>query len=236
LVVDIPEESKSLLTVTHSIGLGCKALLSSQSLPPLLSIIVRAGNFLNTGTARGGAQAITVESLAQLSLTKSPKNPALSLLDLIADLVREQKPELQAVVSELAAIDVAAKHSLSMAMTDAEALRSVTLVAHKRLLAVQQQQAADDTGLSNIVGQILELREFVDGVYASLIACRTEYESAARFLSADPESTSPDVFFHALSSFRQGLQRAFQASEARQKQKERQMSKKTDPKSQKNEL
>ncbi|KAK7362061.1 hypothetical protein VNO77_04161 [Canavalia gladiata] len=83
---EIQEVKESL----HTIELGCKELRSQGLFVKLLEAVLKAGNRMNAGTARGNAQAFNLASLRKLSDVKSTNGKTTLLHFVVEEVVRSE--------------------------------------------------------------------------------------------------------------------------------------------------
>lgn len=83
---EIQEIKESLQTI----GLGCKELKSKGLFVKLLEAVLKAGNRMNAGTARGNAQAFNLASLRKLSDVKSTNGKTTLLHFVVEEVVRSE--------------------------------------------------------------------------------------------------------------------------------------------------
>ncbi|KAL9325262.1 hypothetical protein ACSQ67_005907 [Phaseolus vulgaris] len=83
---EIQETKESLQTIE----LGCKELKSKGLFVKLLEAVLKAGNRMNAGTARGNAQAFNLVSLRKLSDVKSTDGKTTLLHFVVEEVVRSE--------------------------------------------------------------------------------------------------------------------------------------------------
>lgn len=83
---EILEIKESLQTIE----LGCKELKSHGIFAKLLEAVLKAGNRMNAGTARGNAQAFNLDSLRKLSDVKSSNGNTTLLHFVVEEVVRSE--------------------------------------------------------------------------------------------------------------------------------------------------
>ncbi|KAK9027639.1 hypothetical protein V6N11_067464 [Hibiscus sabdariffa] len=77
----------------QTLDLGCKELRSQRLFMKLLEAILKAGNRMNAGTARGNAQAFNLTSLLKLSDVKSTDGKSTLLHFVVEQVVRSKGKE-----------------------------------------------------------------------------------------------------------------------------------------------
>lgn len=112
VVSKLTREVDALDTVTT-------ALVESDALPRLLALILEVGNFFNNGSAGGEACGFALQSLLNITDTKSSTGTD-TLLDHLAAHVAAEMPETVEEATELFAILDSRKKTADLAMTIAE--------------------------------------------------------------------------------------------------------------------
>jgi hypothetical protein len=115
---------------------AARAVLDSEGFRRFAALVVRYGNELNAGTARGGAMAVEVSALAQLGSFKSADG-SVSLLRFLAD---EHGALFDAMIEEL----VPLAHRLVAASGDRKELGSSVEGSRLELLTVVREIAQHD--------------------------------------------------------------------------------------------
>ncbi|EQC36497.1 hypothetical protein SDRG_05949 [Saprolegnia diclina VS20] len=101
---------------------------ATPTLLPLLHVVLAVGNYMNNGTARGGAYGFKLEILPKLSQVKATSSTR-TLLHVVAEVVKAKAPDALAFLSSATCLEAAATVSLPQLLLDATALeRSVDLV------------------------------------------------------------------------------------------------------------
>jgi len=85
------EHAANLATVRRALA----QVVASDRLASILGEVLRVGNAMNAGTAKGGAQGVTVESLLKLTQTRSvgTGRDSLTVLDYIAETLLKKQSE-----------------------------------------------------------------------------------------------------------------------------------------------
>uniref|UniRef100_A0A7S4L7S4 FH2 domain-containing protein n=1 Tax=Paramoeba aestuarina TaxID=180227 RepID=A0A7S4L7S4_9EUKA len=86
---------------------GVSVVKNSQNLKEILKVLLAIGNYMNGGTARGGAFGFKLSSLKKLGDTKLVNNPKETLLHYLVEVCEEINPKLLAIPEELAILPVA---------------------------------------------------------------------------------------------------------------------------------
>jgi len=110
------ERALHLIRQLQTVGDALRQVRDSQRFSGILFTILKLGNTLNQGTARGEAAGFRMSSLGQLSQLKQVASsggaPGLSLLDLLVQLLEEQKPDLLNVAEDMPRVQAATRVEL----------------------------------------------------------------------------------------------------------------------------
>eukprot|EP01105_Mastigella_eilhardi_P025736 TRINITY_DN7103_c0_g1_i1.p1 TRINITY_DN7103_c0_g1~~TRINITY_DN7103_c0_g1_i1.p1 ORF type:complete len:1132 (-),score=394.00 TRINITY_DN7103_c0_g1_i1:63-3458(-) len=179
---------------------ACNQLSSSTKLMGLLEQVLAIGNFINCNTFRGGIYGFKLDSLLQLSQTKSTTVPAQTMMHFIADYIEREVPDIAEWWAEVSAIEDAKKVSLTQAASDMGGVR-------KGVKQVQTEvEAANptDSSLDKFQEVMRPFAQECDAVFKSLEESMKDAE--AMFLKTlakfgeDPK-TAPEEFFGTLYTF-----------------------------------
>ncbi|CAN6269911.1 unnamed protein product [Urochloa humidicola] len=85
---------------------ACRELMSSKLFLKLLEAVLKTGNRMNVGTARGGAMAFKLDTLLKLADVKGTDGKTTLLHFVVQEMVRSQKPPARITAAE--APDIAA--------------------------------------------------------------------------------------------------------------------------------
>ncbi|CAK4617098.1 hypothetical protein LEN26_014686 [Aphanomyces euteiches] len=108
----------------HVMERALTELQKSQQLVIVLQVVLAVGNYMNSGTCRGGLYGFKLDILPKLTQVKATSS-AKSLLHVIADLVAAKTPQsATSFADQLASMDDAAFISLTQLHTDVQAIES----------------------------------------------------------------------------------------------------------------
>ncbi|CAL5027046.1 unnamed protein product [Urochloa decumbens] len=172
---------------------ACRELMSSKLFLKLLEAVLKTGNRMNVGTARGGAMAFKLDTLLKLADVKGTDGKTTLLHFVVQEMVRSQKPPARTAAE---APDIAAGLAAELtnvrktATVDLDVLTtSVSSLSHglsrmKALVGTMELAAGDERGqrfvafMGPFVAQAEEvIRELEDGERRVLAHVRdiTEY-------------------------------------------------------------
>ncbi|RLM65871.1 formin-like protein 2 [Panicum miliaceum] len=75
---------------------ACRELMSSKLFLKLLEAVLKTGNRMNVGTARGGAMAFKLDTLLKLADVKGTDGKSTLLHFMVQEMIRSQKPAARA--------------------------------------------------------------------------------------------------------------------------------------------
>ncbi|KAF1384738.1 hypothetical protein PFLUV_G00123280 [Perca fluviatilis] len=93
-----------------SVTAACEELCKSQNFTKLLEIILLVGNYMNAGSRNGNAFGFSISYLCKLRDTKSA-DLKQTLLHFLADVCKEQYPEVMSFTDELIHVEKASRVS-----------------------------------------------------------------------------------------------------------------------------
>lgn len=172
---------------------ACRELMSSKLFLKLLEAVLKTGNRMNVGTARGGAMAFKLDTLLKLADVKGADGKTTLLHFVVQEMIRSQKPRARAasegpdivtgLAAELTNVRRTATVDLDVLTTSVSSL-SHGLSRIKALVGADAGLAGDERGrcfvafMAPFVGQAEEvIRELEDGERRVLAHVRdiTEY-------------------------------------------------------------
>ena len=191
---------------------------TSDRLKRVVLLLLKLGNALNRGTARGGASGIKLDALQQMGRTKT--NGGVTLLRYVVERVEPKEPELLELRRDMPDAAVAKRKNLDQMRADfAKIKASVT----KCGLSLKNAAKANDQKLLRAVGPwhrdaALDL----DALEGEINDAKTNVDDALKFLGEDPKVTDLATFFGLLDDFMKSLEdtRAAIAAEKRRAEQE----------------
>ena len=137
---------------------------NSIKLSKILEIMLSIGNFLNSGTGRGGAHGFKLEALAMISTVKDSKGD--SLLDYLVKLLRRNYPDM-IPLDDMPTLEKSATISLDGIGEDVQSLLdSVNNVTE------QIKQMGDDPTLANFKNEMVSFSSEAEKVREEIVSLR----------------------------------------------------------------
>lgn len=137
---------------------------NSAKLNKILEIVLALGNFLNSGTGRGGAHGFKLEALAMLSTVKDSKGD--TLLDYLVKIIMQDYPHLLPL-DDMPTLQKSEALSLDAIGEDVQAiLDSVTNVAE------QIKQIGDDPSMEKFKTEMIAFSEEATKVREEIVSLR----------------------------------------------------------------
>lgn len=137
---------------------------NSVKLNKVLEVILAMGNFLNSGTGRGGAHGFKLEALAMLSTVKDSKGD--SLLDYVVRVIRDKFPNTLPM-DDMPTLERSKAISLDAIAEDVQSLLdTVTNVSE------QIQTMGEDAGLINFKNEMTNFEQEALKVREEIVSLR----------------------------------------------------------------
>ncbi|CAN8071723.1 unnamed protein product [Agarophyton chilense] len=158
------EEAVDLIRNMDTFAMIPVEIQNSPKLNKILEVILALGNFLNSGTGRGGAHGFKLEALAMLSTVKDSKGE--SLLDYLVKLLKEDFTHVLPL-DDMPTLEQSATISLDAIGENTQALLdSVTNVAE------QIKQIGDDPSMANFKSEMVTFSEEANKVREEIVSLR----------------------------------------------------------------
>eukprot|EP00808_Paulinella_micropora_P006796 g21708.t1 len=146
-VMRMEQALKSVLQASH-------AARTSENLKQFFGLILAFGNYMNHGSRQGEAYGFQLSTISTLKSTKSPRSQ-MTLLHYIVRYVLTNKPEIRAVVEELAPVLEAEKYEQGQLQKDIQNFhhRIQTL---KRALVACETKSHEQDKFPQIMTKVME--------------------------------------------------------------------------------
>ncbi|RCH85758.1 hypothetical protein CU098_001424, partial [Rhizopus stolonifer] len=195
------ERLKSSLAVVLK---ACDALHSSDALKELFSIILMLGNYMNSKSLQGGAYGFRISSINKLIDTKTSDNSHLTLLHVLAGVVRNQFPHVSKFVDDLKDVSQASRIMASVSdivqeYTDLrQGLKQLGIELETYWKQNDSEQDRFQSVMEDYRALVLERFEEIETLYVNMDA---KWKNVMIFYGETPQSMRPDEFFATFSQF-----------------------------------
>jgi len=198
---------KSLSNLLQAINL----ITSDKRFHKLLEIILALGNYLNANTNRGQTYGFKLNSLAKIGDVKSPKNPSMSLLNYLADLVFvNAETSLLPLIRDFTSVHEAARESTTELSSQ---VNQLTEGINPIKLHLQSEDC--DENFKNAMGTWVPTAEkIVQDMVKQNEDLNTGLQSLLSYFGESSTMKSED-FFGTISSFILSLEQAHLSNEKR---------------------
>lgn len=139
-------------------------VMNSEKLAKVLESILALGNFLNSGTGRGGAHGFKLEALAMLSTVKDAKGN--TLLDYLVSMLEKGAPGLLPL-DDMPTLARSAEMSLEAIGEDVQGLLDSVVNVSEQIKAI-----GDDASLATFKGEMEEFAEDAVKVRDEIVSLR----------------------------------------------------------------
>lgn len=177
----------------------------------LMEIILALGNFLNSGTANGNADAFSLRSLSKLADAKSqlPKDkdaeetsdkPA-TLLHYLIQFVEKKFPEVCEWTKELGAIKYATKLTWDGIVDDVSELRRGLKGTEEKISKVQKAESRWDVFYKLLPLGIEECKKQFEDLEKLYSRTTEDFKELVTVYGEDPITSKPEEFFGTINDF-----------------------------------
>ena len=110
------------------------ALTKSKNLKATLEYVLAMGNYMNGGSAKGGASGFKIDTLTKLRNTKSTTEPWQTLLHFLVASLKNNNPSVhEGLKIDLAAVHAASRTEIAAVLTDVQKLQTSSRKLRKAL-------------------------------------------------------------------------------------------------------
>ncbi|KAL6073930.1 Dishevelled associated activator of morphogenesis 2 [Balamuthia mandrillaris] len=123
------DKAKAVEITLNLVQQACKEIKESKKLITLMELVLKVGNILNGGGAKGGAYGFKLDSMLKMGDVRSTNPELPTLLHYLASKAEQDYPQLLTIMEDFKALGDACRESTSQTATDLTALKAgVTLV------------------------------------------------------------------------------------------------------------
>ncbi|KAH3763660.1 actin binding protein [Pelomyxa schiedti] len=182
-----------------SVVLACQQLVTSKKLITVMEFVLAIGNFVNANSFRGGLYGFKMDSLLQLSQTKSSSDPKQTFMHFIIDALGNQSPELPEWWDEVSAVDEARKVSLTQLASDVAGLRKGVKLVQTEIEAATSEDPMDK--FKDIMTVFFKTAsDDFTRVETAFKEAEEAFKKVLVFFCEDPKTT-PEEFFGTVNTF-----------------------------------
>ncbi|XP_028444510.1 protein diaphanous homolog 1 isoform X1 [Perca flavescens] len=203
-----------------SVTAACEELCKSQNFTKLLEIILLVGNYMNAGSRNGNAFGFSISYLCKLRDTKSA-DLKQTLLHFLADVCKEQYPEVMSFTDELIHVEKASRVSAETIQKNLELMGRQIKSLEKDLETFPPPQNDMDLFVEKMtifVGTANEQFEKLDLLHKNM---EKQYSDLGEYFVFDPRKMSVEEFFGDLNTFKNMFQQAVKENQKRKEAEEK---------------
>ena len=204
----------------ESVLSACKELKSSKKFLDVLKIVLEIGNFINGNSFREGAWGFKLDTLTNMTDTKSGLKKNYTLMHYFSEQLEKKYPQLMGFWEELESVGLAARISLPTAIGEVNALKK----GLNELLNLYPtvEPSGDKDKFKKVIGEFLsKAPEMVNSTLEMANKAESKYKDLAKYYAEDPVKVSPEEFFSIIDKFLVSLQSAFDERESARKEEEK---------------
>ncbi|XP_078116742.1 protein diaphanous homolog 1 isoform X3 [Sander vitreus] len=203
-----------------SVTAACEELCKSQNFTKLLEIILLVGNYMNSGSRNGNAFGFSISYLCKLRDTKSA-DLKQTLLHFLADVCKEQYPDVMGFTDELIHVEKASRVSAETLQKNLELMGRQIKSLEKDLETFPPPQNDKDLFVEKMtifVGTANEQFEKLDLLHKNM---EKQYTDLGEYFVFDPRKMSVEEFFGDLNTFKNMFQQAVKENQKRKEAEEK---------------
>ncbi|EFA76611.1 formin domain-containing protein [Heterostelium album PN500] len=175
----------------------CNAFLKNHNFKMLLHLILKIGNYLNAGSARGNAEGFKLGCLLTLSNTKSIDNKT-TLLHHIAMVVADSFPNLMITNETVASLEPASRVQWREMISQITELKSEMTVVQKEVES-QSKANGTDAFINKMKSFVSTKQQQLDGVSIYINQVEDVFKNSMKYFLEDCQT--PEEFFIMLNNF-----------------------------------
>jgi hypothetical protein len=213
----VEKEMREVIRQAEVFSMAVRQIRESPALRGILAVILKLGNFLNGGSARGGAYVFKIEFLAKLKDIRSTE-PGFTFMHLIAKIVDKTMPPLAGILDELDQV-------ITASTVDLEHAKEIAM-KHRTLLAECNKRAKDmsmlmvDDGLPKFAEEYVALATPLCLEFdAKCAEGQSSFEELKKLYGED--AMTADEFFHIFATFLQHYNQALNDNRDRDAKKKK---------------
>jgi len=174
---------------------------SGKNFLKLLEVILAVGNFLNAGTARGGADAIQLSSLSKIMETRSGDN-STSLLAYLIKLVNKNYHQIANWTREISSVKYATKVSWATVTTEMAKIRQQLTTLQAQIGTIKKCESSKYDQFSEVIPEAFEaIKKDFEALDTLFKRVEKSYEKVALLYGENSKKTPPEEFFSAINDF-----------------------------------
>lgn len=190
------------------VSAACQEVLQSDKFLKVVQITLTIGNFLNSGTFRGGFTSFKMDALIRLSELKSADQSQYTMMHYLVSQCKKGDPSLLLLPDDMLSVNQA---KLGWLVEDLNVLRT-DFQELKSFLNVTESQPDKFLPFGE---NLIDLKGFRDAAEKEIELLRQDlddvtgwFEELCKFLGEDKNRTKPDELFGLLSNFLDIFKRA----------------------------
>lgn len=214
--------SSDLVARTVTLAEGLNAVLHSKALRRVLEIVLAVGNYMNSGSAKGGAYGFKIGLLTKLAETKG--TDGTTLLSYILKVV-DKDPVAKGVMDELSVIMDASREDVGALEADVKKLKggmNRVISELKTSEAVPEKDRLEGDRYVHVIKSFVPSAEgAVDKATAKLEESKVASSEIAKLFGESESSLTTSDILTLFSTFMTHIKRTRDAAEAAAKEAER---------------
>jgi len=192
-----------------------KETMGSESLETFLRLVLRLGNFMNTGKYAGNAQGFKISSLTKLMDTRANKGRVTLLHYTVEEIIKQDEHVLDFVQSLSPVLGTISRTTLDQQEGEINQIKNKVDAINKKI------SNADDEVKGQYMDYIDSVNVKIQKLQSTLAEVKADSVKMAEFFCEESRKFSLDEFFQNIKSFLDKVLQCKKDNEQRKIQEER---------------
>ncbi|RHY68277.1 hypothetical protein DYB30_010536, partial [Aphanomyces astaci] len=214
-VLEIQAQVDTLSAATDQIADSAKIKLFVQYTLYFSVLVLAIGNYMNGGTARGGAYGFKLDALAKLHTVRGIDSK-VTLMHYLARHLEQFQPDLIAFVKEVPHVTEAKRLSLDQIKADINVCNSELAMLQGQVHASKNTADAADQFYAKMAPFAQEAADVMDDVTKEFGAVEAAFTDLVGSFGEDARKFGAMDFFTILDEFTTELKKAFRANQSKE--------------------
>eukprot|EP00727_Mastigamoeba_balamuthi_P013152 m51a1_g846 putative actin binding protein (1219) ;mRNA; r:772688-777832 len=217
-----PNKYQDLVTDVKTLHAACAQVMASTKFTRVIEIILMLGNFLNSGTPRGGVTGFKISILAKLGDTKSTDNKR-TFLNYLVNYISKHFPDYKDFPAEMSGVALACNVAGQQLEGDINSLAKSVREIETAVQKVSSSEAEDKQPFVDIMTAFLDkAKTEVEELRNSFKEMNDLYVKMIGFYGEDTSKPQPpEEFFREFNQFFDNWDRANKENERLKEQAEK---------------
>jgi hypothetical protein len=195
---------------------ACDEIKNSTNFPKLLKLVLKVGNVLNAGSAKGGATGFRIGGLLKLAQTKT--NQGSTLLEYIILGLEKGDRDMLGLATEFPSAADALRKSLQSMTADSKKLEK----GQGQISTIlKNPKASADPSFAKVVPFLSTISERVQELQEKMNRVEKDFGEVVAYFGENPKRMSTEDFFKLIDQFQTLFAKSLENVQAQREKRER---------------